>query len=84
KNRSFVLIQSGTGEEIAEVVTGLSNTSNIEIASGLDEGETVIRKVSVSTSSGSTSTQKSLFGGPGGGGGEPGGGNSNRSSRNGG
>ncbi|MDD3120228.1 MAG: efflux RND transporter periplasmic adaptor subunit [Candidatus Gracilibacteria bacterium] len=84
QNRSFVLVQSGTGEEIAEVVTGLSNTSNIEIASGLDEGETVIRKVSVSASSGSTSTQKSLFGGPGGGGGEPGGGNSNRSSRNGG
>lgn len=73
-------IQTNDGESIVKVLkdgqvsqvvvtTGLSDTTNTEIVSGLSVGDTVITSTSTSTKTNTTTTTKSVFSGSGMGGG---------------
>lgn len=61
-DRSFVLMGTGANAQYAEVKTGMSNATETEISQGLNEGDTVIKKVAITAK---TSSQTSLFGTPG-------------------
>lgn len=57
-SRSFVTVSNNWKEEQREIVTGISTSNEIEIVSGVDEWEKVIRKITIPKSSTSTNTQQ--------------------------
>lgn len=66
--QTFMLKTLGSGISIKMVQVGVNNDSDIEIVSGLNEGDTVVVPVTQSSSSGSQQKSVMPFGGGGGGG----------------
>jgi macrolide-specific efflux system membrane fusion protein len=61
------VLKNGKVQEV-NVEIGLSSSSQVEITSGLSEGDTVITSITTSTSTNQSRGQTSVFGGGGGGG----------------